>query len=281
MKKTISALFLCGTLLTSGFAVMAEEPVLISAPASAAVTVEGEAVSGLYQSGGHWMVPLRQTAEKLGFTVTWNGADGTIDLDNKVVNTRITLGEDQYYMASSFAIGMSAPGPLGAAPELKDDLTYVPVELFALLQCGYVNENGTVSLTKEASTVQIPNPFTEYETVAEAQKALSFQAAVPSYVPAGYELSSVSVMSNDFLQLMYQKGEQEITYRTAKGTDDVSGDYNVYQNVKTVQVGTVQVTLREGEESSGAIWTDGTNTFSLFARPGISGDDLLKIMKSL
>ncbi len=67
------------------------------------------------------------------------------------------FGTDSYYMASSTAIGMSAPTALGAAPVLKNDVTYVPAELFnILLGQGSV----TVSVSKRFNETNIPPSYT-------------------------------------------------------------------------------------------------------------------------
>lgn len=116
----------------------------------------------LYKEEKITMLPLRLTAEKLGFTVEWNEENQEIKLDNKEVNTIVYIGTDSYYMASSTAIGMSAPTALGAAPVLKNDLTYVPADMFKILLTDpdAVKENGSeVTITSEKT--QIPNPFTE------------------------------------------------------------------------------------------------------------------------
>ena len=58
-----------------------------------------------------------------------------VRLDDETVNTMVHIGDDSYYMASSTAIGMSAPTPLGAAPVIKGEFTYVPADMFNIL-CG-------------------------------------------------------------------------------------------------------------------------------------------------
>lgn len=79
------------------------------------------------------MLPVRQVAEALGFTVTWIPADKGVELNDGIVKTKIYIGSDSYYMASATAIGMSRPDSLGAAPVLADGKTYVPAALFTLL----------------------------------------------------------------------------------------------------------------------------------------------------
>lgn len=97
------------------------------------------------------MVPLRAVAEKLGFTVTWNG-DGSILLDNGVMHSTVIVGRDLYQVTTSNSdlVGMSAPFSLGVPPYVANGTTYVSLGLFdALLgsQQGAVTmENGIISL---------------------------------------------------------------------------------------------------------------------------------------
>ncbi len=100
------------------------------------IIVDGDMViDGGKVQNGVAMVPLRTVAEALGFTVTWNAADQSVQLKNDKVQTTVRIGQDLYYHASSVEgmYGMSKPGPLGAAAYVKDGVTYVPAELFSLL----------------------------------------------------------------------------------------------------------------------------------------------------
>lgn len=94
MKKIFKTALICTALAVSATASQAEGVAAVSA-----------AVQGSYTENGVEMVPLRKTAEALGFKVVWNGENQSIDLDNGEVNTKVYIGEGSYYMASSVAIG--------------------------------------------------------------------------------------------------------------------------------------------------------------------------------
>ena len=129
--------------------------------------------------------------------------------------------------------------------------------------------------------IGMPNPFVEYKTVDEAKKVLPFSAVVPSTTVKGYELENVSVLSNEMLQLIYENGDKEITYRVEKGRDDISGDYNVYKDIKTVKVGDVEVKVRKSEETMSAIWTNGDLTFSLYSNGNLTEKNITDIISSI
>ena len=289
MKRILSIMAARVVTVSSCAAVYAEAAELLTAAAPAekySVTVNGEKQDfggkTAYASGKNIMLPLRAVAEKLGFKVEWNEAEQGIHLDDGEVNTTIYIGKDTYFMASSTAIGMSAPTPLGAAPVLDGDTTFAPAEMFGiLLGADAVSvKDGTVDIKKEEKT-QIPNPIVEYKTVEEAKNAVPFEPAVPTKMPADCKLSFISAISGEVFQLTYSGENREITYRTALGDEDISGDYNVYENVKKVTAGDVTVELRLGEKSSCAVWTKGENTFSLFVDGESNEAELVGIVSGI
>ena len=294
MKKFICTVLACG-ILTSAAAVYADEPMVIApAPTSSSysVVIENNTLDlggeTVYELNKHMMVPLITVAEKLGFKVKWDGECQGISLDNGEVNTIVYIGQDNYYMASSTAIGMSAPTALGVAPALKNGTTYVPADMFNILYCeDVVSVKDNVITIKtdndnnEEEIVGMPNPFVEYKTVDEAQKVLPFSAVVPSNVK-GYELKNVSVMSNEMLQLIYKNGDKEITYRVEKGSDDISGDFNEFKTTKKIKTDNAEVTVRQSENAVSAIWTNNGYTFSIMYGNGdITEKELESIISSI
>lgn len=294
MKKFICTVLACG-ILTSAAAVYADEPMVIApAPTSSgySVVIENNTLDlggeTVYELNKHMMVPLRTVAEKLGFKVKWDGECQGISLDNGEVNTIVYIGQDNYYMASSTAIGMSAPTALGVAPALKNGTTYVPADMFNILYCeDVVSVKDNVITIKtdndnnEEEIVGMPNPFVEYKTVDEAQKVLPFSAVVPSNVK-GYELKNVSVMSNEMLQLIYKNGDKELKYRMKKGSDDISGDFNEFKTTKKIKTDNAEVTVRQSENAVSAIWTNNGYTFSIMYGNGdITEKELESIISSI
>ena len=276
MKKLISSILLGSMIVSAASATAAfaeEEPMLISALNSGyTVSIDGTTLNlganTPYSTEKNIMIPLRTVAEALGFKVTWDGANQGVNIDNGEVNTTIVIGDDHYYLVSSQAIGMSAPTPLGDAPVIKNDSTFVPVAMFDILlgQGAYKVNDGVIAFGENSA--QIPNPFTEYSTIDEAVKTLSFTAPVPQTLPEGYTFDCTSVMGNDFLQIMYKNGEKELTYRVAKSKDDISGDYNVYDNVQTEKIGGYTVALKDNGSTANAVWTDGDYSFAVFSANG-------------
>lgn len=265
------------------------EIAILAESADYAITVNGKALSLSkvpYDKDSHIMLPLREVAQALGFKVEWNNEDNSVSLDDDIVKTRVTIGEDSYYLASSKAIGLTASIPFGVAPEIKEGTAYVPLDLFKLLlgEDRVEIDGKNIKLyanAEEIENVQIPNPFTEHKTEEEAEQALCFKPIYNINLPEGYSLDAIRTMDNNFVEYVYKNGDKEITYRMAEGTDDISGDYNVYEDVKTITINDTDVIIKKDSENSGAIWTNGKMAFSVYCNTAFSDDEIVDIISGV
>ena len=103
------------------------------------VVIGDKNVSDVYAKDNTTMVPLREVAEAAGFTVTWDAENRAVILNDGVYSLKI--GENSYVKGKMM--------PLSAAPEIVNDLTYVPAEFFA-----EVTESATVDGTSLVVTAK-------------------------------------------------------------------------------------------------------------------------------
>lgn len=120
--------------------------------------------------------------------------------------------------------------------------------------------DGTATTMTEDNVIgdntQIPNPFTDCDTLADAAALAGFDIIVPDSV-AGYEERVITALKNDMIQVLYIHGDDQICVRKAVGTEGCSGDYNEYAEEKTVTVGDKEVTLRGNNgKVMVAVWTE-------------------------
>lgn len=220
------------------------------------------------------MVPLRALAEELGFTVTWNG--DSIRVDTGDVHTDVTLGVDRYVITTSKEgmVGMSAPFSLGCAPYATNGVTYVPLSLFdALLgnrEDAITGDTGVISIQTDTSA-QIPNPFVDCDTLAQAEQLAGFALTLPADIKA----AGISVLPGDMIQVLCEDG---LSIRKALGDEDISGDYNTYPQVETVTVEGHAVTLKgESNQVTVAVWTADGYTYAVHSETGLSRDAALSL----
>ena len=285
MKKAIAWILALTTAASLSIgAHAAATPPTAAQSAAVSITINGKSLAPQgFMQGDAAMIPVRAVCEALGFTVTWN-ADRTVHLNNGVMQTRLTIGEDRYvvYTANPDLVGMSAPFSLGAAPVLRDNTTYVPATLLPPL---YGNDSeiltvadGAVAIHTEQNA-QIPNPMTEHDTQAALERAVGFSLKLPAM---SKEFSAHYFdISGELAQVVYERGETQITFRMSRGEQDISGDYTDYSITKTVSVKGNIVTLR-GDRAAmhGAIWASGGYCYSLYAPDGMSEALLLALAKS-
>ena len=86
------------------------------------VAIGEKLVTDVYAKDNTTMIPLREVAEAAGFTVTWDAENRAVLLNDGVYSLKI--GENSYVR------GKMMPLTLSTAPEIVNDLTYVPAEFF-------------------------------------------------------------------------------------------------------------------------------------------------------
>lgn len=128
MKKYLICLIMCFALTVSAVNVFAAK-FSFGVPEDIGVNM-----SETYTDGEHTMIPLRTTAENLGYEVVWSSEDMSATVANDNVSIRVYIGEDSYYVVSKTGLGMANPVMVGAAPELKDSKTYVPAVMITMLR---------------------------------------------------------------------------------------------------------------------------------------------------
>ena len=139
--------------------------------------------------------------------------------------------------------------------------------------------------TTDTENVQIPNPWTDYDSKDAAAQAAGFDLAVPDEI-SGCSEKSYRVLSAEgdvMFESIYASGEDETArIRKAPGANDVSGNYNEYAETETVDVGGVRVTMK-GENSlvKLAVWTNGDYSYALSVESGLSQNDMAALVSNI
>lgn len=139
--------------------------------------------------------------------------------------------------------------------------------------------------TSVEDKAEIPNPFSEYDTVEEAAEAAGFDITVPDTID-GYPEKIIRALITDdskMIEVIYRNDEgSEIRIRKAPGAEDISGDYNEYQQSSRLMVGEMEVTVKGNDDTvSLATWTDNGFTYSVTASTGITSEALSDLIASI
>lgn len=112
---------------------------------------------------------------------------------------------------------------------------------------------------------QIVNPFVSYDTLEDAAAVTGFDFVVPASMD-GYTDRNIQVMDGKMIQVTFidERGSMLIL-RKAAGSDDISGDYYVYANTKTVTLPNGAEAELRGDETSfqTAVWTAGDYSYAV------------------
>ena len=165
----------------------------------------------------------------------------------------------------------------------------ISVLCLAIIACGKKEETKqetaeTTNVIQKEST-QIPNPFVEVKNLDEASKIAGFTLEVPETYE-DYKKQVIQAIENDMIEVIYleeESGYEGLRIRKAKGTDDISGDYNEYRNVETVKVGDYDVT-EKGDEGNIfiATWTDGTYSYAIDTdRAELNAEDITNLIANI
>lgn len=275
MKKKVTSMLLTlsllGTMAVPAFAAEAGRyPILI----------DGQEVD----ASACVMVPLRAVAEPLGFTVTWDGT--SVLVDNGEIHTNVSLGVDRYVITTSHEdmVGMSAPFSLGTAPYAVDGTTYVPLGLFDAL---LTDAQDTIHLDDDQIVIQTqgtqsPDPFRDCGTLAEAEQAAGFSFQLPDRLPGWVSTPTIRAIPSSLIEVSYHGTDESLVLRKGPGSEDISGDYNTYPQVSTVEIGGRQVTVKgEGDTISTATWTDGEYSYAIHSTPGMDRNALSLLVEGM
>lgn len=159
----------------------------------------------------------------------------------------------------------------------------------AIVACGKKEEAKqetaeTTNVTQKEST-QIPNPFVEVKNLDEASKIAGFSLEVPETYE-DYKKQVMQAIEDDMIEVIYydENSEHEgLRIRKAKGTDDISGDYNEYKDVETVKVGDFEI-IEKGSEGniSVATWNNGTYSYAIdVAEASLTKDTIANLVSNI
>lgn len=123
--------------------------------------------------------------------------------------------------------------------------------------------------------------------IVELDSAAALSATI------GFEVNDIDLPftpeQTEYISYWHELAEIDYTgegktacYRKAAGTEDCSGDYNVYTDVTELEESGITVTLKGDDgQYTLAIWTDGSYSYSLSLSDGLSLSDWQTLIDSI
>ena len=134
----------------------------------------------------------------------------------------------------------------------------------------------------EESMIGMPNPYTDHDTLKEAEADAGFKIQIPDEI-RGVKAVAFRNLGTEMLEVIYYDGDAEVA-RVRKGTgeDDISGDYNVYEIEEAVDVTGTQVTLKGSADGYAlAVWNEGGYAYAVSVTKKITKDEILQIVEEI
>lgn len=136
--------------------------------------------------------------------------------------------------------------------------------------------------TPTGGMVAAGNGASDCADVDEINAQLGYKIKAPSYIPEGYVFESASLLFGTLADIRFESGDNSIIFRTEKTTEDINGDYNVYEGEFTENINGSEVTFRgNGGKISNFSWSDGENAYVLYCDAAISPEEAVRIAENV
>ena len=139
-----------------------------------------------------------------------------------------------------------------------------------------------ISVGKNPVAEQGVNGMEEVASIETLEKYVGFSVEEIHVLPFETENTYYMSYGGDMAEITYTGADDEAVFRKAEGTDDVSGDYNVYAEETSVVMGAYTVRLKgESGRYTLGTWTDGTYSYSLQLSNGQTQDVWQAMIESM
>ena len=148
-----------------------------------------------------------------------------------------------------------------------------------------IQEAGTEAAAEaepEETGAQIPNPYVDYETLEEACEAAGVSLRLPDSIE-GYERIDYQAIDGQMVNVIYTAADGSmLLIRKAKGSEDISGDYNEYEHNSEQTINDIDVQVRgDGDTLSAAVWYDNGEAYSMTVDRPMEKDRGLELLQQL
>ena len=148
-----------------------------------------------------------------------------------------------------------------------------------------IQEAGTEAAAEaepEETGTQIPNPYVDYETLEEACEAAGVSLLLPDSIE-GYERVDYQAIDGQMVNVIYTAADGSmLLIRKAKGSEDISGDYNEYEHNSEQTINDIDVQVRgDGDTLSAAVWYDNGEAYSMTVDRPMEKDRGLELLQQL
>lgn len=140
-----------------------------------------------------------------------------------------------------------------------------------------------VTSADDSEFSQVGNPYEYFDTLEEAEKNIGFEITAPADY-GNYTNVDYTVISGYILQIGYydESDSEGLSVRKSASAEDISGDYNTYENIAEITSDSRQITLKgSGDKYYLAVWNDGGYSYAVSVKPGASEAEITELVKNI
>lgn len=116
---------------------------------------------------------------------------------------------------------------------------------------------------------------------SELSSVVGFDVLELNYLPFNFTQKEFKAYWKELAEVIYQNENNTVIFRMGQGSEDVSGDYNEYNEVKDIQMDFGTITLKGNKGVYNlAIWSQNDMSYSIQTNEPLSEKLILKIVLS-
>lgn len=175
--------------------------------------------------------------------------------------------------------------------DLRADKKIIPFysyrKFLSIAACFAVMLIGAITIPKllDMGTPQDPvdtAEIVEVDTIEELSQSVGFDIKDLVSLPFETTETIYTNYGNGLAEIAYIGESQTLYYRKSLGTDDNSGDYNIYDSELEIVVQDISITLKGNNDLFLlAVWTDGKYAYSISLTEGISKDSFTSLISEI
>lgn len=130
--------------------------------------------------------------------------------------------------------------------------------------------------------LQVVPDIVEYTSKSNLSYDVGFEVKDVQNIP--FDVEEIKYISywRELAEVIYSGKNNTLIFRMSVGGNDISGDHNVYEEVKSYSVDSYTVTLKGSNGLYNlAIWSDGEFSYALQLKAALSATDLSYIIQSI
>lgn len=124
----------------------------------------------------------------------------------------------------------------------------------------------------------------EHESLEEAENAAGIELELPQEISGAKPTLYLTWYESEYIEAVYTDGEGEEAARVRKaaGDEDISGDYNDYEETNTAELDGITVTFKgDSEKIMLAVWQNGGYTYAVSVSAGTARSDMEALVRAV